>query len=77
VLYGKLDASNQDIVKAVEVANAREFIESETLSHKIVDDPTSLRTFMMSEDYKQQVIEEISEQKYDSYLETLTKLMIK
>ena len=32
ILYGRLDATNEDVKKAAEIANALEFIESKELS---------------------------------------------
>ena len=31
ILYGNMTASNQEIINAAEIANARDFVESDTL----------------------------------------------
>jgi len=59
ILYGNLLATNEDIVNAAEIANAREFIESDTLQHQLVDDPTQLLNLMKSSEYKAQVLDDI------------------
>jgi len=71
VLYGKSNASNAEVVTAVEVANARQFVESNTLEHRIADEPESLLSNWQSTEYKAQLVEELGQDKYDETLETL------
>lgn len=59
VLYGNLDASNTEIEKATETANALEFICSKDITQAFSDDPASLAEAMKSADFKQDVISEI------------------
>ena len=59
VLYGKPSASNAEVVAAVQVANARQFVESNTLEHRIADEPESLRSNWQSGEYKAQLVEEL------------------
>ena len=42
ILYGKINASNQQIIDAAEIANAQEFIEASELSKAFDDDAGSL-----------------------------------
>ena len=42
ILYGKLDASNEEVRNAAQISNALEFIESQELSNAFDDDPESL-----------------------------------
>ena len=42
ILYGKINASNQEIIDAAEIANAQEFIEASELSKAFDDDAGSL-----------------------------------
>lgn len=43
ILYGKLDASNDEVYQAAQIANALEFIESKELSTAFDDNPKSLK----------------------------------
>ena len=56
VLYGGQKKSNAQIIDAVEIANARSFVESSTLEHQISDEPAELLMNMKSENYKSDVI---------------------
>ena len=42
VLYGGMKKSNEQIIDAVDIANARSFVESNTLEHQISDEPAEL-----------------------------------
>ena len=46
VLYGGQKKSNADITDAISIANARSFVESDTLEHQILDDPSELLRHM-------------------------------
>jgi len=46
VLYGKMDASNEDLRRACDVANALEFIESDSLLKAFDDQADSLLAAM-------------------------------
>ena len=53
ILYGKLNASNEEVQNAAQVANAREFIESKELSSAFSDEPAALKEQMASNEYKE------------------------
>lgn len=74
VLYGKVDASNDEIIKACEISNSRVFVESPELENAIEDDITSLLEAMKSEKIKEKIIKSITEEKYKEKLDTMTKL---
>lgn len=76
ILYGKLNASNEEVQKSAQVANALEFIESKEMSQAFSDEAKSLREAMLGE-YKQDVLKEISQEKFDGHITTLTKLQKK
>jgi len=59
ILYGRLDAGNQEIYAAAEVANALEFIESKELSQAFDDDAASLKEAMESDAFKEAMIGEL------------------
>jgi len=56
ILYGKLDASNEEVQNSAQIANAREFIESKELSQAFSDEPASLKIQMQSAEYKDKLI---------------------
>jgi hypothetical protein len=64
ILYGNLRASNMQIKEAVDIANASEFIESQTLQKQFDDSAASLRDAFASEAYKDRLIEDLGETKY-------------
>lgn len=70
ILYGRLDASNQDIIDAATVANCREFIESKD-SAAFDDDATALREAMLSDALKEAAVGQLGQDKYDQYIESL------
>ena len=74
ILYGKLKASNAEIKQAVEIANASEFVESQALEKQFDDSAASLRDALESETYKQQLIADLGQAKYDEKLDLLKKL---
>ena len=39
VLYGGQKKSNAEISEAISIANARSFVESDTLSNQVLDEP--------------------------------------
>ena len=52
ILYGGLNASNEQIYKSAQIANALEFIESKDLSEAFDDKPASLLKAMNLDAYK-------------------------
>ena len=71
VLYGNAKASNADIVNAVSIANASSFVESDTLQHRITDDPANLLENWLKPEYKDSILAEIGQETYDSYNQSL------
>ena len=65
VLYGCPKASNEDIVHAVQLANANEFIENNCLNQTIIDEPGNLLHHMQSEACKGSIITSIGKESYD------------
>lgn len=59
ILYGNLKASNQQIKDAVDIANASEFIESQTLEMQFDDSAVSLKEAYESASYKEKLIESL------------------
>lgn len=53
ILYGRLDASNDEIMKASETANALGFIQDNALSKAFDDNPKSLLDALKNSEYKQ------------------------
>jgi len=72
VLYGKPEASNAEISKAVEIANASGFVEDNSLENRITDDPKSLLMHMSSAEFKAEVIEQ-----YTRDIERSTQIELK
>ena len=68
ILYGDKDALNEQVHKAADIANALEFIETDTLTEAFEDKPVSLAEAMKSDAYKNLVIEEIGQEAYDEKL---------
>ena len=77
VLYGKQDVSNQEIVDACQISNARVFIESQELNEAVEDDPNSLKAAMLNALFKEELINKIGQQAYDEKLAILAKLALK
>ena len=77
ILYGKPQASNQEIREAVQVANAVEFIEGNELEDAFDDDAGSLRQALEHELYSSLIKEALGEEKYESKLKVLKELEIK
>lgn len=70
ILYGKIDASNSEILNSTNLANATEFIEGND-AFKLDEGALSLQTEM--EKNKESIIEIIGQKKYDEELEVLKK----
>lgn len=77
ILYGKLDASNDEIVKAAQIANALGFIEDNALSKAFDDNPSSLKAALTNAEYKDKAVTQMGQEKYDKSLELLEKLIKK
>jgi ABC-type multidrug transport system fused ATPase/permease subunit len=73
ILYGNLDASNEEIQAAAEVANCTEFIEKTDLSAKVDDSAASLIEAMKMNQNKQQLVGAFGQEKYDTSLAILEK----
>ena len=74
VLYGHNKASNQMIKDAVSVANAKNFVESDSLEHRITDDAASLVRNMESSEYREALIAELGQEQFDENLQILKTL---
>lgn len=51
--------SNQEIVDACQISNARVFIESQELNDAVEDDPNSLKAAMLNAFFKEELINKI------------------
>ena len=74
ILYGKMKATNSEIVDAATVANAIEFIEDKELSKAFDDDSASLLDAMLSEVFKDEVTEKLGREKFEQYKNDLEKI---
>lgn len=72
ILFGQIDASNEQVRKAADIANALEFIETDELAETFGDDASSLRTAFISETFKKKVIDEIGQDAYDQKLASIS-----
>ena len=77
ILYGNLKASNKQIYEACEIANALEFVESQSLVEAFDDTASSLKAAWESDSFKQKMIEKLGEDGYKKQLEMLCKLDLK
>jgi len=77
ILYGQPQSSNEEIIAACELANARSFIESEEMLVGIEDTIVSLVKAMESQIYKQAIIEQIGYDEYETKLSVLNDLCSK
>lgn len=75
ILYGRLDASNEDIKQAAQTANALGFIEDNALSKAFDDNPTSLKMALESHEYKSNAVTQMGEEKYENAVKLLEKLI--
>jgi len=71
ILYGRLDASNEQILRASETANALGFIQDNALSKAFDDNPISLCEALQNGDYKDKAIAQMGREKYESAIKTL------
>lgn len=71
VLYGKLDATNSEVLEATKIANCTEFIEQGSLGG-LDETPRGILKFM--EDHKDAMIEIIGESKYKEEIEVVKKI---
>jgi len=62
VMYGTLQASNDQIHTACTIANALEFVETNELSEAFDDKPASLLKAMQSETFKAKVVAELGQE---------------
>jgi len=79
ILYGKQNASNQEIFLACDVANARDFIEVaekpvEKKEEKFDDSPEELIAALKKEEFKSKVIAQVGARKYDEFIKKLEEL---
>ena len=74
ILYGKSDATNDEVYEATTIANANEFIEKGDISsdQKEADDSAEKLIKQMT-DNKQNLIAVIGKEKYDEEMELLKK----
>lgn len=71
VLYGKLNATNSEILNATTIANCNEFIEKGQLD-ALDETPTGLISEMVNN--KLELVRLMGQEKYDSDLDVLKKL---
>jgi ABC-type multidrug transport system fused ATPase/permease subunit len=69
ILYGKSDASNNEIVEAAQIANAREFVESADIAVSFGQTPHDLLKAMV--DNKAEAIEELGQEEFDKACKNL------
>ena len=74
ILYGTMEATNEEIRASALIANATEFIEADDLSQAFDDKPASLLKALQSPAYKDQVIKEVGTEKYDKLVADITKV---
>lgn len=72
ILYGKLNATNSDVIHSTDTANCKEFIEKGSLKG-IDDTPEGIKKYM--EDYKIEMVELIGESKYQEEIDVIEKLI--
>jgi ATP-binding cassette subfamily B (MDR/TAP) protein 1 len=77
ILYGKMNASNQEINDAAAVANALEFIEDKELSQAFDDDAKSLLEAYQSETIQSAVTSAHDEETQKKTIEELQKMIKK
>lgn len=75
ILFGQIDASNEQVHKAADIANALEFIETDELAETFGDDASSLRTAFISETFKKKVVDEIGQDAYDQKLASISLIV--
>jgi len=74
ILYGGISSSNEDIVNAAGIAEARTFIESDALELQIDDEPTSLLKHWTSAEHAAALKRDMGQEEYNRHTNTLTKL---
>jgi len=74
ILYGKLDASNEQIEDAATAANCKEFIEGSDLGAAFDDTASALLKLFIEEPYKSLAIEKMGQEDYDKAVKTLEEL---
>lgn len=77
ILYGNPTASNEEIRKAAQIANASNFIESNDLDKNFDDSPATIYQAMQDETLSKLLIEIDGKDMYDEKLEKLKKLVKK
>ncbi len=75
ILYGKDQASNEEIHAAAQVANALEFIESDELLHTFEDTSAALSAACTT--HKEELIKRVGEEKYKAWSDRLSQLALK
>jgi len=77
ILYGNQNASNEEIRKAAQIANAAGFIEGNSLDKNFDDSPATLFQAMQDEILAPILIEIDGQENYDKKLGQLKKLVKK
>lgn len=77
ILYGGPTQSNEAIVKAAGVAEARTFIESDTLAHQIEDEPGALLMHWEGAQHAEVLKKRLGAEEYRKSLDTLRALAAK
>ena len=71
ILYGKLEATNTEVVEAAEIANAMEFIKS---NENFMFDETAQGLLSEMEKHKTEIVKGIGQEKFDEEVSVLKKI---
>lgn len=74
ILYGNSFASNDAIIKAADISNSRQFIESPELENAIDEDITALLEAMEDPDIKKEIEDKIGDDEYKDKLKAMKAL---
>ena len=74
ILYGKLTASNEQVIEAARAAHCLEFIESKELSEAFDDTPASLKAALLSTQFKSKAIAKLGQTEFDAQVKVLEVL---
>ena len=72
ILYGKLNATNSEVLNVTDTANCKEFIEKGSLKG-IDETPQGIKKFMS--DNKDEMVELIGESKYQEEIDVIDKII--
>mmetsp|Transcript_6904 Transcript_6904/g.8251 ORF Transcript_6904/g.8251 Transcript_6904/m.8251 type:complete len:213 (+) Transcript_6904:3412-4050(+) len=77
ILYGKLTATNSEILESAQAANCREFIESEDFGSAFDDDAASLKKHLCEDNFKEVAVRKMGQQGYEEAIKVLDVLIQK